>query len=128
MNIDFICRTHITLQGQIETHVRTVAMQLGKLCTENPDQWPSLLRTIQNAHNTMTNSATEFSPHFLVYGREMTDHLQRLCEVESELGVVDSFQDIVRQIITSRDLALKTLNETHKGVFTKNGRQLQQET
>ena len=62
----------------------------------------------------MTNSATEFSPHFLVYGREMTDHLQRLCEVESELGVVDSFQDIVRQIITSRDLALQTLNETHK--------------
>ena len=43
---------------------------LTKYVLENPDTWPEKLKVIAFAYNTSQNKATQFSPHFLVHGRE----------------------------------------------------------
>ena len=108
----FYSHVHISA-GKIESHIRLVASQLGKVCKDYPDKWHTIIPAVQHAHNIFPSLATNFSPHFLVYGREMTDHLQRLFDVETELTIPETTQDIVRQINASRDTAIEVLHQNH---------------
>ena len=56
--------SHIHIShGTAEAAVRTVASQLGKLCTENPSKWLELLKSVMHSHNTFAHLGTQMSPH-----------------------------------------------------------------
>ena len=108
----FYSHVHISA-GKIESNIRLIASQLGKVCKDYPDKWHTIIPAVQQAHNIFPSLATNSSPHFLVYGREMTDHLQRLFDVETELTIPETTQGIVRQINASRDTAIEVLHQNH---------------
>ena len=62
----------------------------------------------------ITNLATNFTPHFLMYGREYIDHFQATFEIQNELTVPQNLQEVIVQIIKARDTALETLKDTHR--------------
>ena len=104
--------------GRCETMIRTVSSQLGKLCTENPSTWHTLLPSIAHAHNTYQNLATNFSPYFLMFGREYVDHFEATFQTQNQLSVPQSLQEVIVQIVKARDTALAMLKDTHE-VYSK---------
>jgi len=56
--------------GLVERFHRSLNAMLGKVVHMHQTDWPDHLPFVLNAYNTTVHSATGFSPHFLMFGRE----------------------------------------------------------
>ena len=56
--------------GQCERFNSTLINMLGMLPKEKKSEWKNHIGTLVHAYNCTHNSATEFSPYFLMFGRQ----------------------------------------------------------
>ncbi|KIH60390.1 integrase core domain protein [Ancylostoma duodenale] len=61
---------HHESNGQVERANRTIQEQIAIATTEHRDDWDNVLYLIVHAYNSVENSTTKYSPHFLVHGHE----------------------------------------------------------
>jgi hypothetical protein len=61
---------HPQANGLVENHNQTLKNQLKAFANEQQNNWDEHLDTVQFAYNTTVHSATGFSPHMMLYGRE----------------------------------------------------------
>ena len=61
---------HLQTSGQCERFNSTVINMLGTLPKEKKSEWKNHIGTLVHAYNCTRNSATGFSPYFLMYGRQ----------------------------------------------------------
>jgi hypothetical protein len=68
--------------GLVENHVGIVKDQIRTYCNENQDNWDEHLAYIAHAYRTTINTATGYTPYFLMFGREASvpgeEHLDRM--------------------------------------------------
>ena len=68
---------HPQTDGRSEREQRTMTQYLRSFCAGRPTDWDELLPLAELAMNSMKQSATEYSPFFLLYGREPATALDR---------------------------------------------------
>ena len=56
--------------GQIEHHNRVLADVVSKYCSENPNEWDSILQYVDFVYNTTVHKSTGETPFSLVFGDE----------------------------------------------------------
>jgi hypothetical protein len=61
---------HPQANGLVENHNQTLKNQLKAFINEKQSNWDEHLDVVQFAYNTTVHSATGFSPHMMLYGRE----------------------------------------------------------
>ena len=61
---------HPQTNGQCEWFNRTLMTMLGALPQESKVQWQDWVSTLVHAYNCTTTRVTEYSPYFLMFGRE----------------------------------------------------------
>jgi hypothetical protein len=74
---DLLCIKHVTTtayeyhhNGEVESHNRVLMNQLPAYCNEFHDDWDLHLQLCAFVYNTIPNTQTGYSPHFMLYGRE----------------------------------------------------------
>ena len=61
---------HPQTDGETERVNQEIEVYLQMFCTNNPEEWKSLLPTAEFAHNQRTHSVTKNSPFYLMMGYE----------------------------------------------------------
>ena len=61
---------HLQTNGQCERFNSTLINMLGTLCKEKKSEWKNHVGTLVHAYNCTQNSATGFSPCYLMFGRQ----------------------------------------------------------
>ncbi|KIH62676.1 integrase core domain protein [Ancylostoma duodenale] len=61
---------HHQSNGQVERANRTIQEQIAIATQQHHDDWDNVLHLIVHAYNSIENSTTKYSPHFLVHGHE----------------------------------------------------------
>ena len=61
---------HLQTNGQYERFNSTLINMLGTLLKEKKSEWKNHIGTLVHAYNCTQNSATGFSPYYLIYGRQ----------------------------------------------------------
>jgi transposase InsO family protein len=56
--------------GEVEAHNRVLMSQLSAYCNTFQNDWDNHLQLCAFTYNTTPNTATGFSPHYMVYGQE----------------------------------------------------------
>ena len=62
---------HIKTNSHCERFNSTLVAMLGTLPPEKKSEWKNHIGTLVHAYNFTQNSATGFSPHYLMYGRQL---------------------------------------------------------
>eukprot|EP01034_Spumella_vulgaris_P022164 gene22164-28272_t len=79
--------------GLVENQMRTIKDMLQSYIHSNQQDWDDYLPLVAQAYNTTCNSATGFSPYFLMFGREMN----MASEGHLEQMEVEDFHEMVRR-------------------------------
>jgi len=82
--------------GQVENQMRTIKDMLQSFTHENQKDWSDHLHLVQQAYNSTCNDATGFSPHFLLFGKEMNNPSEEHIEQVNALSA-DEYHAIVNR-------------------------------
>uniref|UniRef100_A0A3B3DD48 Integrase catalytic domain-containing protein n=1 Tax=Oryzias melastigma TaxID=30732 RepID=A0A3B3DD48_ORYME len=74
--------------GMVERHNRTLVNQLAKMLLSHGGEWDDHLKSVAFAYNTSKHSSTQFTPFFLLHGREA--RVPADVHIPSGLGGVNS--------------------------------------
>jgi hypothetical protein len=106
--------------GFVENHNKTLKDQLYHFVGVLQETWDQFLPTVQLMYNTTVSSATQFTPFFLMFGRECKLACGELLTAIQQLPVGRAAQDDVEVYVNKLTLSLECAWEYAVGRAEKN--------
>ena len=108
--------------GLTERMNRTVINMLKTLEEKEKKNWPKHLSKLAFAYNVTVNSATNFSPYYLVFGREPRLPVDSLFEAieDDQLKIRKSYEEYTEEWRRSMNQAFEIANQNREKVNQRN--------
>ena len=119
--------------GRIERVHRTLNELLSKVISENQRDWAERLPMVVAAYNAAQHETTQFSPYFLMYGREYRTPLDLTLDIptktspESECEYVTQLRERIQSAYTAVNRHLHTTTQRMKIRYNAKVRDVQLE-
>ena len=100
---------HPESNGLVEAHNKIIKTKLHKMVKETGEEWPSKLQAVVLAANTCWKRSTDYSPFYLMYGREANCiELFSHTNIRVEIEDIDDLNNM--QILTNPDEGADTFS------------------
>jgi transposase InsO family protein len=106
---------HPSTNGCIERFHRTLNSMLGKVVEDHQRDWAERLPEVMVAYNASPQEATQFTPNFLMYGREFRAAVDLLFEPPDAEVEYRTYPEFVTQQLQRQRAAYKLVRQ-HLGV------------
>ena len=106
--------------GQCERFNRTLLSMLGTLTEEQKGDWKTYVAPLVHAYNCTQNSATQYSPHFLMFGRHPRLPVDLYLGLDTGNGTPKSHQDYAQNLRDKLDYAYKLASDKSRSNAERN--------
>ena len=128
LQINKICTSpyHPQSDPQVEQVHQTLLCMIGKLEEEKHRDWLTHLGSVVHTYNTMRSLVTRFSPHYLMFGRQLRISINLLFMMIRCLNTTKTLDEYVTASYQQLRQALSKVKETafqeahcHKWIFNR---------